>query len=1193
MADNEIHVKVKVDDKGQLKSTGAKAKQAAGGVEDLNKAQDNYQKRAKGVAGATSNSTKAFSKMSMGTGGLVGAYATLAANIFAISAAYGFLKRAGDLVALQRGQDEYAVRTGLSMKLLTSRVQEATGGLLGFTEAAQATAIGSAAGLTSDQIEGLAKVAKNASVALGRDLTDSFNRLTRGAIKAEPELLDELGIIIRLDKVADDYARTLNKTAKELTTFEKSQAVVNAVLEQGNQKFADVGNNVNQIARLGKAFDDLVIKVQKAIEPLASFLGKALTDNIEGLAAAFTVLGLSIAKAMIPAGPAMANIANLAGASKKRLSAAAGTGTKAGANIGKGDFGAHELNQIEKSAQNASNKVIDYSKISKDQVKRDLLTIKADHAQTMAQNTMGVKRYTAQATAYLRGMQAQHGVIMGTMGAAWGGFAKLANKALNAIAILGLLYTAITLVKQLMKSMEDPAIQKLTDNANEVKDRFIEQNEEMNRLIEGYEKAGSLSSTIVKQANLLSNISYQNVEGLAQELKEINKEQTTIGMFGGDMLFGLIDSQGRHGGKGVTDEQIAIKGAIDSVIGSFEMQSRAFEEFGIDAEGFESKILTLKTALKNLDPAIVGKETEEQAAARYNEAVNVLKDTLLATTEEASRLNGQLAAPKAALTSISQMSEGYTKFSASLNHATSRYTTFLGFIDQAGQALKTQNKEGMTMNELFAGDTAGRARLAFFEKVLDLKLGEMTLEKVQVLLAEKAAGIREKEFEIERKISVIKRTSIKLQRGSSPLQIAQIKRTEKVLLLQQQQKVILQEIAIMEEAKASKDATAIAAAEEKVRLLQEQILSAAALNNEYKQIADSFKSGFEKSATGNIAALLKGEETSIKAAMLNIAQSAVGAVADKLAEQLSLNLTDFVFGKSKDPLETAVNTNVIALDKNTAALNGVPTTPGAAVTAGSASGPQQGGLLTNIGNTISDGFTKASNYLLGEKTTEVQLAQKGGGVVGLGTANADTTFRKGGVFTDFTNSLKDLFSGDAPFLEGIGNVFKDGVSGFGTLFKDFGGMFGDLLSGLFSGGGGGGGGFFSDLISIGSTFFTGAPTGKSGGIFSSGQKVQGYATGGIARGAQRGYPAVLHGTEAVVPLPNGRSIPVDMNNSSSSNMVNNITISIASDGTQSTRSNGPNANDNEDLGRAIALAVQEELQNQKRSGGILNPYGVA
>ena len=40
--------------------------------------------------------------------------------------------------------------------------------------------------------------------------------------------------------------------------------------------------------------------------------------------------------------------------------------------------------------------------------------------------------------------------------------------------------------------------------------------------------------------------------------------------------------------------------------------------------------------------------------------------------------------------------------------------------------------------------------------------------------------------------------------------------------------------------------------------------------------------------------------------------------------------------------------------------------------------------------------------------------------------------------------------------------------------------------------------------------------------------LQGYRFGGVAEGPDSGYVVELHGTEAVVPLSNGRSIPVDM-----------------------------------------------------------------
>jgi hypothetical protein len=48
------------------------------------------------------------------------------------------------------------------------------------------------------------------------------------------------------------------------------------------------------------------------------------------------------------------------------------------------------------------------------------------------------------------------------------------------------------------------------------------------------------------------------------------------------------------------------------------------------------------------------------------------------------------------------------------------------------------------------------------------------------------------------------------------------------------------------------------------------------------------------------------------------------------------------------------------------------------------------------------------------------------------------------------------------------------------------------------------------------------------GVSSSPSHIQSLAQGGIATGPRSGYQATLHGTEAVVPLPNGKTIPVEM-----------------------------------------------------------------
>ena len=72
--------------------------------------------------------------------------------------------------------------------------------------------------------------------------------------------------------------------------------------------------------------------------------------------------------------------------------------------------------------------------------------------------------------------------------------------------------------------------------------------------------------------------------------------------------------------------------------------------------------------------------------------------------------------------------------------------------------------------------------------------------------------------------------------------------------------------------------------------------------------------------------------------------------------------------------------------------------------------------------------------------------------------------------------------------------------------------------------------------------------------------------------------------EAYVPLPDGRSIPVTMNQSSSGGGdVFNISVNVAEGGVTSSAGQG------KDLGRAISSAVRQELLNQKRAGGLLDP----
>ena len=310
MADT-ITVTYKINEDGSLSKITKKAEAAAKATDKAAGSSNNYSKKQKGVAGATSNSTKAFSKMTQGiTGGLVPAYAALAANVFAISAAFNFLKRAADVKILEEGQISFGKNTGFALQTVTAGLREASGGMLGFREAAEAAAIGVAKGFSPKQLEDLAVGAKKASSALGRNFEDSFDRLIRGASKAEPELLDELGITLKLADATEKYAEKVGKTAKSLTAFERSQAVLLETQRQLDAMYGQMEGKSNPFVELSKTFEDLIKAGTNFLMPLFEGIAKIINGSAIAAIALFGAIGISILKTMIPMGDLTSGLSN-------------------------------------------------------------------------------------------------------------------------------------------------------------------------------------------------------------------------------------------------------------------------------------------------------------------------------------------------------------------------------------------------------------------------------------------------------------------------------------------------------------------------------------------------------------------------------------------------------------------------------------------------------------------------------------------------------------------------------------------------------------------------------------------------------------------------------------------------------------------------------------------------------------------
>jgi murein DD-endopeptidase MepM/ murein hydrolase activator NlpD len=269
----------------ELKTMGSETAKTTKNTKELSKAQDevNY-KLNQGVTGVSA-SARSFSKLSQtigeGPNGLVGAYATLAANAFAVTAAFNVLRSAAQAEQVMKGLEVQGARTGQALTVTAQKVQELSGYTLSLGDAMQATAQASAAGFDTKTIERLTKTASDASAALGRNMPDSMDRLVKGLSKMEPELLDELGAMTKLTEASKAYALQNGKTEASLSTLEKRTAFSNAILTELELKFGGIAEESGSVAR---SYDRLAAAFQDVTKTGLNFVSGVLAPLIEFLA---------------------------------------------------------------------------------------------------------------------------------------------------------------------------------------------------------------------------------------------------------------------------------------------------------------------------------------------------------------------------------------------------------------------------------------------------------------------------------------------------------------------------------------------------------------------------------------------------------------------------------------------------------------------------------------------------------------------------------------------------------------------------------------------------------------------------------------------------------------------------------------------------------------------------------------------
>jgi len=178
---------------------------------------------------------------------------------------------------------------GVNSNKLLSDLKKVSGGTIKDTELMKQSnqALMLMGGDIADKLPGMMEIARAAAKATGKDVDFMFESLVTGMGRGSKLMLDNLGIIVDVDKANKEYANTIGKSVNELTDAEKKQAFYNATLKAGENIVKNAGtlidNNADGYLRLETAMGNAGIAGGKFLDSFVQPSLKGFTDVANGL----------------------------------------------------------------------------------------------------------------------------------------------------------------------------------------------------------------------------------------------------------------------------------------------------------------------------------------------------------------------------------------------------------------------------------------------------------------------------------------------------------------------------------------------------------------------------------------------------------------------------------------------------------------------------------------------------------------------------------------------------------------------------------------------------------------------------------------------------------------------------------------------------------------------------------------------
>lgn len=161
----------------------------------------------------------------------------------------------------------------------------------------------------------LARLAQNAATIAGINSSEAFERLVTGVQTSQTEMLRTMGITVNFEQAYKKLADELGRTTASLTEQEKTQARVNAVMEQGQLIMGAYEDSMDaafkQMGSMQRLQEDLGVLMGEMYQPAFSLAIETLSASIEGAQGNAKALSIALAGVTTAAATATTGVLTL------------------------------------------------------------------------------------------------------------------------------------------------------------------------------------------------------------------------------------------------------------------------------------------------------------------------------------------------------------------------------------------------------------------------------------------------------------------------------------------------------------------------------------------------------------------------------------------------------------------------------------------------------------------------------------------------------------------------------------------------------------------------------------------------------------------------------------------------------------------------------------------------------------------